>query len=370
MSGKLFYNKQAVRQSRHRTQLTAQKRPDKRRQAFGPWLAGDTLHPGICFENCAIIFHSASAPFRSQAEGTRESLVGWRGWLLSGFFASKLIPPLPHQSLIWWARSLSQRALNLQSILWKIRWRGGCFLTASSKSREKPGTPCPPHQRRGWRWGEKTKWNEIFRWFFSNSPVLRGTGRSNDTNCPPSKFVRLEIISAGFFKHFPNEKRKNKRLWSLWGKRHLHLHLQGTSLRDAFLPLAWVGCIFYLTAALPNRQRLNTVRPSLCHTKAPVTPPVFQENAGRSFLTFQRFFFVSFWGLNCFSRTFRCFKLNLTARSCHQQYPNDTWRNFFFSMYFFWHYRLQKTTDLLLLCVPEHSSYQHASSAEVSNQSR
>lgn len=37
--GKLLYNKQAVRQSHHHTQLTAQKRPDKRRQAHGTFRA-------------------------------------------------------------------------------------------------------------------------------------------------------------------------------------------------------------------------------------------------------------------------------------------------------------------------------------------
>lgn len=54
----------------------------------------------------------------------------------------------------------------------------------------------------------KPKWNEIFKRLFSNSSILGGTGRSNDTNCPSSKPLRLEIISAGFFKTFSQGKQR------------------------------------------------------------------------------------------------------------------------------------------------------------------
>lgn len=162
--GKLLYNKRAVRQSHHHTQLTAQKRPDKRRRAHGTFGAvigrRHTPSRNLFWKLCdrfSLGFSSFSLLGRGDTW-----ILGWmEGMAIEWYFASKLIPPLPHQSLIWWARSLSQRALSLQSILWKIRWRVGCFLTASSKSRENWGLHVLPVNAGGWRWWGKNKmeWN-------------------------------------------------------------------------------------------------------------------------------------------------------------------------------------------------------------------
>lgn len=142
----------------------------------------------------------------------------------------------------------------------------------------------------------KTKGNKIFKYLFGNSSVLGGTGRSNDINCPSSKPLRLEIISAGFFLNTFLIKPGKIKGFGAYGARAtsafisrelcLEMHLSDSCLdRD---------CLLLDCSLVSDCQCLKAVQPSLCYTKAPVTLHVFQENAGRRLLTFQHFFFVSF----------------------------------------------------------------------------
>lgn len=64
---------------------------------------------------------------------------------------------------------------------------------------------------------------------------------------------------------------------------------------------------------------------SLLH-KSTYTTPCLQGKCWQGILNLSAFLFCL---LNCFCRLFRCFKLNLTAKICSQQYPDVTWTNHF-----------------------------------------
>lgn len=85
---------------------------------------------------------------------------------------------------------------------------------------------------------------------------------------------------------------------------------------------------------------------SMLH-KSTYNTPCFQGKCWQGILNLSAFLFCL---LNCFCRLFRCFKLNLTAKICSQQYPDVTWTNHFLLCVFFWHYRLQHSTDAALSC--------------------
>lgn len=119
--------------------------------------------------------------------------------------------------------------------------------------------------------------------------------RGNDVGI---KEGRIKSSSASseihlFFNTFPvktqTHKKKN-RLWFLWGKSHLCFHLQGALLRQkSFWLLPGSGMSSARTPS--DHQCLKAAQPSLCYAKASVVLCVFQENAGRRFLTFPHFFF-------------------------------------------------------------------------------